>query len=139
MDFDVFIKRYPRYSKFNTHRSAENLFQFLCRLDVIDRMMIINDYAKLSALDGVVQEIEDQFAITPDFSLEKNLDARQMVGAMIKFILEPFGYISSPENRISVKNSKLFRLSMHYIFDPQKQTQVLCKPLSVRRLETVPI
>lgn len=131
MDYGDFIKRYPRYSKFNSQHSAEKLFEFLNQLEVIDRMIIINDYADLSALDAVVMEIEEQFGSTLDFELEKHLDARQMVGAMIKFILEPFGYVASPENRVSVKNSKMFRLAMHYSFDPQKQRQFLFKRLQI--------
>jgi hypothetical protein len=131
MGFDNFIKRYPRFSKFNTHQSAEKLFEFLCRPVVIDRMITINDYAELSALDGVVQDVEKLFGKTNDFDLEKHLDARQMVGAMIKFILEPFGYVAPTENRVSVKNSKIFRLAMHYAFDPAMQKQVLVKSLSV--------
>lgn len=127
MDCNDFLKRYPRYSKFNSQRSAEKLFEFLNQLEIIDRMIMINDHADLSALDGVVRDVETRFGITPDFELEKHLDARQMVGAMIKFILEPFGYVAAPENRVSVKYSKLFRLSMHYTFDPKKQSQFLRK------------
>ena len=132
MHFKEFISKYPRYSKFNFHKSAEELFDFLCQPEIIDRMMIINDHAGLSALDAVVSDVETQFGSTPDFQLDSQLDARQMVGAMIKFILEPFGYFSVPDNRTSVKNSKIFRLAMHYVFDPTKRTLLLKKTIELR-------
>lgn len=129
MKFSGFLGKYPRYAKFNEHGSAEKLFAFLSQLEIVDRMITVNIHAGLSALDAVAKDVEQQFDRTPDFVLAEHLDARQMTGAMIKYILEPFGYVSRPENRISVKNSDLFRISMRYEFDPSKQQVILRKEL----------
>ena len=125
MSFDDFIKKYPRYVNFNQHNSAERIFEFLSEARSIDRMIKVNDYAGLSALDGVVAELVEKFGQTEDFNLRDTPGSRQMVGAMVKFVLEPYGYCSSADNRVSVKNADCFSLSMKYIHDPQKQTQPL--------------
>ena len=127
MTYDDFSRQYPRYAKFNIQQSAKELFVFLSQPEIIDRMITVNDHTELSALNGITNELSQRFSVTKDFNLKEDLNSRQMIGAMIKFILEPFGYIALPENRVSVKNSDIFHLSMRYTFIPERQKQKLAK------------
>ena len=127
VSFQEFLKMYPRFQKFNIDLSAQELFHYLNQPEIVDRMIIVNDYARLAALDGVVNELEELFA--DKLALKSQLDARQMVGAMVKFVLGQYGYI--PCERISVKNSSVFKLAMRYKFDKQEQKLML-----VRQIQT---
>lgn len=126
MKFQEFIQTYPRFQKFNVTSCAQELFHFLSQPEIVDRMIIINDYGKLAPLDGIANEIENQFA--DKIELKSQLAARQMVGAMVKFVLGEYGY--SPEERVSVKNSSIFKLAMRYKFVPQEQKMVLVRHIT---------
>lgn len=64
--------------------------------------------------------------------LKSQLDARQMVGAMIKFVLGQYGYI--PDERTSIKNSSIFKLAMRYKFVPQEQKMVLVRHITSEKM-----
>lgn len=129
--FETFIKLYPRFQKYNIDLCAQELFLFLSQPEIVDRMIIVNDHAYLAALDGIVDELETRFAKRID--LKDQLDSRQMVGAMIKFILGQYGYV--PDERVSIKNSKIFKLAMRYKFDAQEQKLELKKDIQIEKLK----
>ena len=130
MNFQEFIQTYPRFRKFNVDLCGQELFLFLSQPEIVDRMIIINDYGKLAALDGIVNEFEKLFA--DKIKLKSQLDARQMVGAMIKFVLGQYGYI--PDERTSIKNSSIFKLAMRYKFVPQEQKMVLVRHITSEKM-----
>ena len=131
MKFQEFIQTYPRFQKFNVTSCAQELFHFLSQPEIVDRMIIINDYGKLAPLDGIANEIENQFA--DKIELKSQLAARQMVGAMVEFVLGEYGY--SPEERVSVKNSSIFKLAMRYKFVPQEQKMALIRNIQAAKLQ----
>jgi len=110
MKMEEFFAEYPRFSSVNMKSWAESLFAYLTQPEIIARMIITNDYAKLAPLDSVVEEMEMKFASIIEFN--KHITVRQMVGAMIKHILGRFGY--EPDIRVSIRNGKHFKLAMRY-------------------------
>lgn len=75
---------------FQNGTGAEKVFDFLCTPENIHGMIVMSDLG-LPAISSVVKELEDKFKDLADFPLS-DFRNRQLVGKMIKFILEQFGY-----------------------------------------------
>lgn len=118
--FEGFFNRYRRFIKYKEIPAVLSLFEFLTSPEIIDRMIIVNDHAGLSPLDAVVESVESF-----DINFSGELESRQMVGAMIKFTLEPFGY--SPTDRTSIRNSKkgYFKLASRYVRTNENQATMM--------------
>ena len=63
------------------------LFLFLSQPEIVDRMIIINDYGKLAALDGIVNELEKLF-YQIQFTVELGEDKTQLQDEYNRILLE---------------------------------------------------
>ena len=88
MCYKDFCKKNSAKLKNNT--DAEAVFDFLCNPKNINNMIVISNLG-LPAISGIVKEIENKFGNAPAFPMT-NFTNRQIVGRMVKYILEKFGY-----------------------------------------------
>ena len=97
---------------------AQNVFDFLCRPETIHNMMVFTNL-ELPAISGVAKDLENMFANAPLFPLTDPQN-RQIVGRMVKFILEHFGYkplAGGLDERARLRNfseAKLFKTASVY-------------------------
>ena len=94
------------------------VFDFLAFPETISKMINFSDL-RLPALSGIVSTIEENFSSSKDFPLSNDTN-RQVVGKMIRFILDFFGYspirnVTSSEKRLrNFSNANLFKTSAIY-------------------------
>lgn len=99
--FADFIKEMPVYQKFDGNRDAIYIFEnILSRDENIIGMIDANEAGK-PALSGCIQEVEAYYLsqATPTFDLTDNF-TKTALGAMVKVILDPFGYQSKSQKSI---------------------------------------
>ena len=107
--FNDFIARYPHYKKFSTNNEAKYIFNsILSNNQNIVNMMELSKQ-NIPALCACINQIDDYYlSITnPTFNLTDDF-TKQALGAMVKFILEPFGYEVSSEKSIPKSYSSKF-------------------------------
>lgn len=118
MDFKTFVLGQPVSQDLLENQDAELLFNFLTLPETIAKMINFSEL-RLPALSGIVRTIEENFSSSKDFPLS-NQTNRQVVGRMISFILEYFGYapirnLKSSETRLrNFSNATIFKTSMIY-------------------------
>ena len=90
--FQDFMHSNPNYRKFEHNADAVQIFDFLSEDESIIKMIDVSEQGK-PALAAVVKQLEMLLADipAPTISFVDNF-TKQMVGTMIKCILEPFGY-----------------------------------------------
>lgn len=97
---------------------AQAVFDFLSKPENIHNMIVFTNL-KLPAISGIVQDLENTFSAAPLFPLTNDRN-RQIVGRMVKFILEHFGYapsVGGPRSRTALRNfseAKLFKTASVY-------------------------
>jgi len=97
--FEDFIKQNPIYQKFSTNLEAKYIFEKILATDSNIIAMIDNtSNQKKPALSACVNEVETYYdnQSKSTFSLCDNF-VKQCIGSMVKFILEPFGYVSTTQ------------------------------------------
>ena len=113
--YEDFLKDNPNCSKFAYNPDAKKIFDFLSSDDMIILMIESCEQGK-PALSGCVNELETFFDGMPAPSVNFRDDFnRQVVGRMIKTILEPFGYLVTKKKDISrEKKAKYFKSASCY-------------------------
>lgn len=118
MDFRTFVLGQAVSQDLLENREAELVFDFLALPETIAKMINFSDI-RLPALSGIVETIEENFSTNKDFPLSNDTN-RQVVGKMISFILNFFGYspiknVTTSEKRLrNFSNAKLFKTSAIY-------------------------
>jgi hypothetical protein len=117
-DFRTFVLGESVSQSLLENQDAAKVFNFLAKPQTINNMIVFSDL-RLPVLSGIVESLENKFENATDFTL-KNDHNRQVVGKMIKFILDFYGYfpiknINSSEKRLrNFSNAKLFKTSAVY-------------------------
>jgi hypothetical protein len=113
--YDDFLKDNRNCTKFISNQDAKNVFDFLNEDENIILMIESCEQGK-PALSGCVNELEAFFDAMVDPTVNFRDDfTRQVVGRMIKTILEPFGYIVTKKKDISrEKNAQYFKSASCY-------------------------
>lgn len=111
-NFDDFLKKYPKYGKFANNSVAEQIFKTMSGLQEIQSMLLASESDK-PALSACVSNLEKKYGNQSIFDFNDDF-SKQAVGAMIKVILEPFGYIPIKQKRISPTVSKYFTSASVY-------------------------
>lgn len=98
-DFNDYLDEYPKYKKFASNIVAKQIFDYLSELENIN-LMILASEADKPALSACIAKIENQFGNQTVFDLNDDF-TKQAFGAMVKVILEPFGYLPIKQKRVS--------------------------------------
>ncbi|MGE5404178.1 MAG: hypothetical protein ACM3PP_04485, partial [Candidatus Saccharibacteria bacterium] len=106
-DYEDFLNAYGKYSRLQDNSTAREVFELLSDLNNIQKMIWASD-AGQPALSTTVVELEEKFGEQTEFDLANDLN-KQAVGAMIKIILQPFGYESVKPRLLRAGLSKYFR------------------------------
>lgn len=91
--FNDFIQNSPKYKKYDGNPDAIHIFDNILSLDDnIIAMIDISESGK-PALCACLLDIENYYSsqVNPSFDLTDNF-TKQALGAMVKTVLEPFGY-----------------------------------------------
>lgn len=125
------------------NKTAETIFEFLCRDEVVFDMLDLSDAGR-PALDACVAEVErlaDEGGA--EFSLgqgERRDYHHQAVGRMCKTILEQFGYIQVEQKdrgkqedglkgRGTLLNSRYIKTAAVYKFDAEAPAELVVKKI----------
>lgn len=131
--FKDFFLQYPKYNKYNDNPVAEKIFSLINELKVINLMITASEQAK-PALSAIVSEIEYLCENQKIFDLSDDF-TKQAVGAMIKTILEPFGYEPIKQKRLPKGSSKFFSSASVYKLNKAKQKIMLVQKLYIEKIE----
>lgn len=131
LSFDSFIRENNRYKQLENIDGAKKVYDFLLKEENIDAMIGANNNGK-PALYGVQMPLETNFNQLNDFDLQDNF-VKQSVGAMVKHILEPFGYVAARQRDLPKAESKYFVSAKHYDYDLTKAEYELVKRIEVRK------
>ncbi|MBY6930900.1 hypothetical protein [Clostridium botulinum] len=112
-DFNDFLNYYPKYSsKYTSNPIAKDIFNELSTLANINKMILASNSNK-PALSNCIADVESKFANQVVFDLSDNFN-KQAVGAMVKIILEPFGYEPIKQKKLPVSSSRFFKSASVY-------------------------
>lgn len=122
-----------RYGSLVNNSTAQDIYNFLAEPEQIFKMIEESKRGK-AALLGCVQEVETQFAKRRDFRLVEYFP-RQAVGAMVKEIMAPFGYVPNKQKTFSQGVTKFFTSATCYDFIAEKEEQRLVQKLTVEKVD----
>lgn len=88
MTFRNFCKKFNK--NLFTNQDAQDVFDYLTKPESIASFEVCTKL-NISAISGIVKDLESNFANSKDFPLTEETN-RRMVGKMVKFIMEFFGY-----------------------------------------------
>lgn len=114
-DFQDFIDFYPKYKKYEDNIVAQQIFNILSELPNVQKM-ILASYADKPALGECIQMIESAYGTQTTFDLSDDF-TKQALGAMVKVILEPFGFEPVKQKNIPkglslyLKSASLYKLT----------------------------
>lgn len=110
-EFSDFIDYYPKYSnKYLTNVIAKDIFDELSKLPNINQMILASNSDK-PALSICISSIESKFSSKFDFTNGFN---KQAIGAMVKIILQPFGYEPIKQKKLPIGSSIYFKSASVY-------------------------
>jgi hypothetical protein len=117
--FQDFINHNPRYKQLEYDNYFKSIYGFLSERINIVNMVEASKWQK-PALSGCVVQLETKF---PDLLKQPYNDyfIKQSVGAMIKVILAPFGYIPLVPKRLSNVKSEFFTSAHTYHLDENQK------------------
>lgn len=117
--YQDFLNHNPRYQQLENDSYFQSVFEFLSETTNIIKMIEACKWNK-PALSGCVIELEAKF---PDLLKHSYNDyfIKQSVGAMIKVVLAPFGYIPLVPKRLSNVRSKFFTSAHTYQLDESQK------------------
>jgi len=133
MEFDDFFSGNSKYKKFLTSKSARDIFRFLSKPENIQKMIDANDRGK-PALYGCLKDLEQNFSSCADFDFNEGF-VKQCVGAMVKFILEPFGYSPALQKDMPKGKYKFFTSGTNYRFNGDKAFLKLVQEIKVEKIK----
>lgn len=131
-DFGDFITSYPKYQKFSSNPIAQQIFDLLSDLANIQGMI---NYSKLDkpALAACISQIEANYGNQKIFDLTDDF-TKQALGAMVRVILEPFGYDPIKQKELA-KGSSVFVSSASVYAYKNSPRLSLVSELSVKKLD----
>ena len=84
-------KENRKYIKYENSSQIEEVFKFLCKKDSIAKMISASKNDR-PALEGVIEDIEKDFPVGPDFDIKDDYFLRNALGSIVKYIISDFGY-----------------------------------------------
>ena len=113
--YQDFINHNPRYQQLANDTEFHNIFDFLSEKMNIVKMIEACKWNK-PALSACVEDLEVKF---PDLLKNPYNDyfIKQSIGAMIKVVLAPFGYVPLVPKRLSNVKSNFFTSAHTYQLD----------------------
>lgn len=127
--FEEFIKEYPKYKSISKNSVSKEVFNFFCDIENINKMILANNNDK-PALAGCIYDLENKFGTNKEFDFQ-NVHVKHSIGAMVKFILEPFGYESLKPKRMPSKQTNFFSSAMVYKFNKEKAKVTIINNLTI--------
>lgn len=131
-DFEDFLDQQPIYSKYRNNNTAKQIYELLSNIQNIHAMLIASD-SGVPALAASITEIERLFAKQKDFDLTDDF-TKQALGAMVKTILEPFGYTPVKRKVIPKDKSSQFITSAAVYSRTREPRLNLIQKLSIERV-----
>ena len=116
MDYkDFFLEKENRkYIQYENSSKIEKVFQFLCKKDSIAKMNYANKNGR-PALEGVIEDIERNFPVGPDFDIKDDYFLRNALGSIVKYIISDFGYEVYIQREINkgthIKSATVYKLN----------------------------
>jgi hypothetical protein len=132
-NFKDFFLQYPKYSKYNDNPIAEKIFLLMNELQIISLMLAASEQDK-PALSATVYDVEYLCKNQKVFDLSDDF-TKQAVGAMIRTILDPFGYEPIKQKRLPKDSSIFFSSASVYKLNKAKQKIVLVQKLYIEKVE----
>ena len=130
--FSHFLDKYPRFKKnFGENLSVQDIYQFLSNPLYIDKMINANELG-MTALSGVVKELESKFSNRTDIDLSNDV-VKQLIGCMIQEIIHEFGYKSRIQR--VVRNSKYFTSATHYEPDEASRKYMIVNKPTIEQVK----
>jgi len=124
LSFYGFIQARPQYKKFWGNRIAEAIFDFLAQPQNIYRMIDFSERDK-PALGAVISDLEELYGDQREFALNVP-EHKRLVGAMVCYILEPFGYVPVKQRKIPA-NSSIFFASAS-VYEKKNKPRLILQP-----------
>lgn len=127
MTFQNFCNTYNQNLIANT--DAQNVFSFLSKPSTIHNMMAFCEVG-LPAISGIVSTLEDNYANAITFPLI-DFRNRQLVGKMVKYILDFYGYTPQTgglDERAKLRNfskSQYFKTASVYALTKAPQHKII--------------
>ena len=78
-----------KYIKYENSSQIEEVFKFLCKKDSIAKMISSCNNDR-PALEGVIEDIEKNFPVGPDFDIKDDYFLRNALGSIVKYIISDF-------------------------------------------------
>jgi len=129
--YQDFINHNPRYQQLKNDIYFQDIFNFLSKKENIVKMVEASKWNK-PALSSCVNELESNY---PELLNKDYTDyfIKQSVGAMIKVVLDPFGYVPNVQKRLPKKS--LFFTSAHtYKYDKNSARLELIQTWEIKPL-----
>lgn len=122
LPYDKFFANHPNYQRYQSNEVATELYQELTKEDRIEAMKTASTHGR-SAIAAVYKVIEKHHD-TDSFDLSEP-HIKQFIGALIRYILEPHGYVPSGQKRTGgLKEAKFFGSGTHYEMTREKFNEV---------------
>lgn len=133
MNYQDFFKEPEnrKYVKFENNREVENVFNFMTKPEIIDKMIMASEQ-KRPALEGIIQDIEAIFPLSPDFNLKEDYTLRKALGSMVKYIISDFGYEVNIQKDIS--KGTYIKSATHYSFNQLKAKKRLVRNITIENI-----
>ena len=118
IDFKSFVLEQAINHDLLENQDAQSLFNYLSLPKTVANIIVFTDLG-LPALSGIASTLEKNFGTSEEFPLSNDTN-RQIVGKMIRFILEFYGYSpisnasSSDKQLRDFSNATLFKSSAIY-------------------------
>lgn len=128
MNFEDFISSHSVKKELLDNQDAAKVFDFLVSPQMLNNMVVFS-VIKLPVLSGIAEMLETKFGKSLDFPLSNDTN-RQVVGKMIRYILDFLGYspiknASSSEKRLrNFSNAKMFKTSAIYEMSHEPKYQI---------------
>jgi hypothetical protein len=127
--FDDFFRQ-PENMKYKQLKESsvfEEIFDYLQQAESIDKMMRANEQGR-PPLEGIIDWVEAKND-SDQFDMRNFNHLRQAVGAMIKYVLKPFGYRVGVQKKIS--GTKIFKSATHYVADERTAIKRLVRKVYI--------
>lgn len=132
MSYDRVFRLYPRFRRYYEEKEVRELYAFLSSPNNIDKMLTANDDYKLPALAGVIKDIESRLQ-SNSINLCNN-EIRQLLGCMIKEIIQDYGYEIIRQKHLNSQVSTFIKTAAIYSYNPEKAKKRLAKNITVHNI-----
>ena len=111
-------KENRKYIKYENSSELKRVFQFLCKKDSIAKMISSCNNDR-PALEGVIEDIEKNFPVGPDFDIKDDYFLRNALGSIVKYIISDFGYEVYIQREINkgthIKSATVYKLNQEKV------------------------